>query len=237
MSWHHPDLYLFLWLLTGLATCLAIVYECIQKFRRKPPVVMPLGGLQRDRRARPTEERASKRPSDFSRLCASIKDLPPKEQANRMRDYFGILGGAPRRAEIERASGYAGSHPARFKRLTTPGESFGPGRVARKTFGRDCQEVRSQTSQAADPSACLSSFNSFNRFLHGSRRSSSNGNCFGSIGPFPAASFRCISRSSQPIYWSSRATLSVANRLSSVERLRNDMAAVLRSDVSFLVGE
>jgi hypothetical protein len=36
MSWHHPDLYLFLCLLTGLATFLAIVYECIQKFRRKP---------------------------------------------------------------------------------------------------------------------------------------------------------------------------------------------------------
>jgi hypothetical protein len=93
MSWHHSDLYLFLCLLTGLATFLAIIYECIQKFRRKQPVVLPLDGLQRDRSPR-TAERASKRPSDFSRLCASIKDLPPKEQANRMRDYFGILGGA-----------------------------------------------------------------------------------------------------------------------------------------------
>jgi hypothetical protein len=69
MSWHHPDLYFFLGLLTGLAAFLAIIYECIQRFRRrKPPVVLPLDGLQRDRPARPTEERASKRPSDFSRL-------------------------------------------------------------------------------------------------------------------------------------------------------------------------
>jgi hypothetical protein len=35
MSWHHPDLYFFLCLLTGLAALLAIIYECIQKFRRR----------------------------------------------------------------------------------------------------------------------------------------------------------------------------------------------------------
>jgi hypothetical protein len=39
MNWHHPDLYSLLFLLAGLATFLAIIYECIQKFRRKPPVV------------------------------------------------------------------------------------------------------------------------------------------------------------------------------------------------------
>jgi hypothetical protein len=42
MGWHHPDLYFFVGLLTGLAAFLAIIYECIQKFRRrKPPVVQP----------------------------------------------------------------------------------------------------------------------------------------------------------------------------------------------------
>jgi hypothetical protein len=95
MSWHHPDLYFFLGLLTGLAAFLAIIYECIQKFRRrKPPVVLPFDGLQRDRPAPPTEERASKQPSDFSRLCESMKDATPKEQASRLREHFGILGGA-----------------------------------------------------------------------------------------------------------------------------------------------
>jgi hypothetical protein len=111
MSWHHSDLYLFLCLLTGFATFLMIVYECIRKFRRRKPVYLkkakPLDGLQRDRPAQPTEERASKRPSDFSRLCESVKDLPPKEQARRMRDYFGILGGARHR----------------FRRRLTPGEA------------------------------------------------------------------------------------------------------------------
>ena len=56
--------------------------------------VRPLEGLQRDRPARPTEGRASERPSDFSRLSESVKDLPPKEQASRVRQHFGILGGA-----------------------------------------------------------------------------------------------------------------------------------------------
>jgi hypothetical protein len=52
MSWRHPDLYFFLCLLTGLAAFLAIMYECIRKFRRKPMYLKkakPLDGLQRDR--------------------------------------------------------------------------------------------------------------------------------------------------------------------------------------------
>ena len=102
MSWHHPDLYFVLCLLavlTGLTALLAIIYECNEKVRRRKPLVVlkkakPLDGLQRDRPARPTEGRASKRPSDFSRLSESVKDLPPKEQASRVREHFGILGGA-----------------------------------------------------------------------------------------------------------------------------------------------
>jgi hypothetical protein len=53
MSWHHPDLYFFLCLFAGLAAFLAIIYECIQKFRRRKPVYLkkakPLDGLRRDR--------------------------------------------------------------------------------------------------------------------------------------------------------------------------------------------
>jgi hypothetical protein len=112
MSWHHPDLYFFLFLLAGLATFLAIIYECIQIFRRrKPPVVepsrstvdapsppkkylenaKPLDGLQRDR-LRPTD--AGKQAAErFSRLCESIEDLPPKEQTSQVREHFGIFGG------------------------------------------------------------------------------------------------------------------------------------------------
>src|SRR6188508_1685035 len=99
MSWHHPDLYFFLFLLAGLTAFLAVIYKCIQKFRRRrPPVVLPLDWLQRDRPARPTEEKAGERPSNFSRLAESVKDLPPKEQASRVREHFGIFGGA-RQAE------------------------------------------------------------------------------------------------------------------------------------------
>ena len=38
-NWHHPDLYFFLSLLTGLAALLAITYE-IFSHRRKPPVIL-----------------------------------------------------------------------------------------------------------------------------------------------------------------------------------------------------
>jgi len=82
--WHNPDLYFVLFLLTGLATFLAIIYECIQKFRRrKPLVVLPLDGLQRDHPAPPTEE--SKQPSDYSQLF---------ESPSRVREHFGVFGGA-----------------------------------------------------------------------------------------------------------------------------------------------
>ena len=95
MSWHHPDLYFFLCLLAGFAAFLAFVYT---ELFGQPLVVLekakPLDGLHRDRPARPTEERASQPPSDFSRLSESVKDLPPKEQASRVRQHFGILGGA-----------------------------------------------------------------------------------------------------------------------------------------------
>jgi hypothetical protein len=54
MSWYQPDLYFVLFLLTGFATILAIIYECI---RRRPVYLKkakPLDGLQRERpRKRP----------------------------------------------------------------------------------------------------------------------------------------------------------------------------------------
>ena len=43
-----------------------------------------------DESSRQAGERAA-----FSRLCESIKDLPPKEQVSRVHEYFGIFGGAP----------------------------------------------------------------------------------------------------------------------------------------------
>jgi len=92
MSWHHPDLYFFLFLLAGLAAFL--IYKCIQKFRRREPLlVLLLDELQLDRPARPTKQRVSERPSDFRRLAKSVEDLPPKEQASRVREHFGIFGG------------------------------------------------------------------------------------------------------------------------------------------------
>src|SRR4051812_8494525 len=51
MSWHHPNLYLVLGLLTGFAAFLAILYEGIRKFRRRPiglKKAKPLDGLLRD---------------------------------------------------------------------------------------------------------------------------------------------------------------------------------------------
>jgi hypothetical protein len=87
MSWHHPELYFFFFLLAGLATFLAIIYECIQKFRRKPPVVEP-----------------PKHPPSAPNYLENAK-LPPKDQASRVHDHFGIFGGArpaPRRGRARK---------------------------------------------------------------------------------------------------------------------------------------
>src|SRR5262245_12672002 len=79
--------------LVGLYFAVRNLMRAQRKFSRKPPVLLPLGGLEPDCPARSAEERASKPPSDFSRLCESTTGLPPKEQPRRVRDHFGILGG------------------------------------------------------------------------------------------------------------------------------------------------
>ena len=134
MSWHHPDQFFFLCLAGSLAAFLApsIIDELTTTVdelfgrRRKPPVVeltrstvnekavdppsqpkylkkaRPLDGLQRDRSL-----------EQFSRLCESVTPLPPKEQASRVREHFGIIGGAfPPLNKLRN----------RFRRRFTPGE-------------------------------------------------------------------------------------------------------------------
>ena len=124
MNWQNPDLYLFLGLLAGFAALLAIIYECIQRFRgRKPPVVEPRRSTVTEKAvdlpsppkpvAPPSPPKAIDlpsppkhpssspkpvapvaSPSPFDQLCESIKDLSPKEQARRMEQHFGAFGGA-----------------------------------------------------------------------------------------------------------------------------------------------
>jgi hypothetical protein len=124
MSWHHPDLYFFFCLAASLAAFLApsIIDDELLARRRKPRVkprrstvnekavdppsppqyvnppsppkylknVRPLEGLQRES-ARQAGKQAAER---FSWLCESVEGLTPKEQASRLREYFGIVGGA-----------------------------------------------------------------------------------------------------------------------------------------------
>ena len=107
MSWHDPDLYFFLCVLTGLAALLAIIYEFR---RRKWPVHLknapPLDGLNESglwskpmtgvadlalSASMPNSGQAGKQEAEqFSQLCESTNDLPPKEQASRVREHFGI---------------------------------------------------------------------------------------------------------------------------------------------------
>ena len=92
MSWHHPDLYLFLCLLAGLAALLAIAYEIFSR-RRKPPVIL-MKAMPLEPASVPDSRQADKREAErFSQLCESTNDLPPKEQASRVREHFGIFGG------------------------------------------------------------------------------------------------------------------------------------------------
>jgi hypothetical protein len=96
MNWQNPDLYLFLSLLAGFAALLAIIYEFIQKSRkRKLPVVEPRRSTVTEKAvAPPSPPKHAAPPSPFDQLCESIKDLPPKEQARRMDQHFGAFGGA-----------------------------------------------------------------------------------------------------------------------------------------------
>ena len=108
MNWHHPYLLSFLSslaglsMLAGIVALLAIIDECVQRFRRrKPPaipmkVMLPLDGLNESGpRSKPMTAVA-----DLA-LPASIpdsrqageQDLSPKELAKRERDHFGIFGG------------------------------------------------------------------------------------------------------------------------------------------------
>ena len=112
MSWHDPELYLFLCVLAGLAALLAITYELVIR-RRKPPVILmeakPLDGLNESgpwskpmtgvadlalSASMPDSYQARKQAAErFSRLCEGLKDVPLKEQAGRVRKHFGIFGG------------------------------------------------------------------------------------------------------------------------------------------------
>ena len=88
---------LFLFLLAVLAGLAAFVVYGLFGHRRKPLVVLEKRQAARrapaDRPARPTEEKASQPPSDFSRLSEGVRDLPPKEQARRLQEHFGKFGG------------------------------------------------------------------------------------------------------------------------------------------------
>ena len=112
MSWHDPELYLFLCVLAVFTALLAITYELVSR-RRKPPVIpteeKPLDGLNESGpwskpmtgvadlalpASMPDSRQAGKQEAErFSRLCESTNDLPAKEQASRVREHFGIFGG------------------------------------------------------------------------------------------------------------------------------------------------
>jgi hypothetical protein len=107
MSWHQPDLYFFLALLTGLAAVLAIIYECIQKFRSsKPPVVEWKCSTVNVKTVDPPRP-PKHSPSPFMRLCENMEGAPPNAQARRVRGHFGIFGGTRQDA----APGRKGTRP------------------------------------------------------------------------------------------------------------------------------
>jgi hypothetical protein len=92
MNWHDPELYIFLGLLAGLAALLAITYEIFRR-RRKPPAI-PMKVMPPEPASMPDSRQTGKQEAEqFSRLCESTEDLPPKELAKRERDHFGIFGG------------------------------------------------------------------------------------------------------------------------------------------------
>ena len=73
MNWHHPDLYSLLFLLAGLATFLAIIYECIQRFRRRKPRVLEPSRSTVDPPSPPKKYLKKARPLD-----GLFRERPPK---------------------------------------------------------------------------------------------------------------------------------------------------------------
>ena len=123
MSWHHPDQFFFLCLAGSLAAFLSpslidelttTVNELFGR-RRKPPVVEPMSSTVNEKAVDPPSQPKylkKARPLDglqrdrsleqFSRLCESVTPLPPKEQASRVREHFGIIGGACPPLKVQR---------------------------------------------------------------------------------------------------------------------------------------
>ena len=97
MSWHDPELYLFLCVLAGLAALLAITYELVSR-RRKPPVIltkaMPPDGLN--------ESGPWSKPmtavADLA-LPASMPDFPPSAQTSGRAIQSALRGHQGRAAE------------------------------------------------------------------------------------------------------------------------------------------
>jgi hypothetical protein len=62
-----------------------------------PDCVRSLSMPREDKKANSLDERDRPQPhatDQFSQLCESIKDAPPEEQASRLRQHFGVFGGA-----------------------------------------------------------------------------------------------------------------------------------------------
>jgi hypothetical protein len=121
MSWHQPDLYLFLCLAGSLAAFLApsIIDELTGTInelfgrRRKPTVVEPRRSNEKVvdppsppkypplppkkylENVKPLDGLQRDGPAgQFSQLCENVEDLSPRKQASRVDEHFGIFGGA-----------------------------------------------------------------------------------------------------------------------------------------------
>ena len=118
MNWQNPDLYLFLSLLAGFAALLAIIYEFIQKSRkRKLPVVEPRRSTVTEKAVAPPSP--PKHALRHRRRSTSLRHRPSinfarasrtSRQRSKHAAWINISEHSeergPRRAEVEMASGH-----------------------------------------------------------------------------------------------------------------------------------
>jgi hypothetical protein len=91
-----------LWIEAALCAGAALVLSYLhwtQKQRQHDRLkAKPLDGILPDRPQPAGEKHLTQKigqaGEQFSRLCESVKDLPPKEQASRVQEHFGIFRGA-----------------------------------------------------------------------------------------------------------------------------------------------
>jgi len=101
------------------SSCLQVSRRSCHHLRVHPEIQAETAGYRAESLdlGNPPSSAPKNGPSRFSQLCEGVKDCPPKEQAGRVRDYFGIFGGVREGPRSKRQSLRGRLTPGEIQRL------------------------------------------------------------------------------------------------------------------------